>query len=199
MVALSIKSKLCNVQTPQPQRTRINLHYSRMKANPTLTHIAQVLGSSCSTIRREVNRGRGHRGYRAEQACVKTTELPHGSRNTRRIPSWVLRKVQFYLKVRWVSEQIANELPLSHELFYLYVYADRAKGGRLHKDLRSQKPRRRRCLSGYDRRGQIPKQRTNGERPAHIKARKQVVKRLQRNHECADSSVSAKVNGPIFL
>lgn len=48
--------------------------YRLMKANQTLTQIAQVLGRICGTISREVIRGRGHRGYRAEQACVKATE-----------------------------------------------------------------------------------------------------------------------------
>lgn len=148
--------------------------YSLMKANQTLTQIARVLGRSCSTISREVNRGRGQRGYRAEQACVKATERALGSRNARRIPSWVWPKVAFFLGVQWSPEQIAHELPLSHESVYLHVYADKAKGGRLHKDLRSQKPRRRRCLSGHDRRGQIPNRRTIGERPTHIEARKQV-------------------------
>lgn len=141
-----------------------------MKANQTLTQSAQVLSRSCSTN----SRGRGHRGHRAEQACVEATEYAQGSRNDRRIPSWVWPKVAFYHGVKWRPEQIAHELTLSHESVCLYVYADRAKGGRLHKDLRSQKTRRRRCLSGHDRRGQIPNRRTIGEQPAHITALKQV-------------------------
>lgn len=55
-----------------------------------------------------------------------------------------------------------------------HVYADKASGGKLHKGLRSQKPRRKRHLCGRDRRGQIPQRRPIGERPAHIEGRKQV-------------------------
>jgi IS30 family transposase len=55
--------------------------YSLMKVKQTLKQIAQVLGRSCSTISREVKRGRGDRGYRAEQACVKVTKRAKGSRN----------------------------------------------------------------------------------------------------------------------
>jgi len=145
-----------------------------VKAKQTLTQIAQVSGRSCNSVSREVKCGRGDRGYRAEQACVKATKRAKGSRNAQRIPAWVWPKVAFYLGVQWISVQIAHELPLSHESVYLHVYADKAKGGRLHKDLRSQKPRRRRCLSGHDRRGQITNRRTIGERSKHIEARKKV-------------------------
>ena len=79
-----------------------------------------------------------------------------------------------YLGVQWSPEQIAHQLPLCHESVYMHGYVDKAKGGRLQKDLRSQTPRRRRCLSRQDRRGQIPHRRTFVERPKHIEAREQV-------------------------
>lgn len=148
--------------------------YSLMKANHTLTEIAQLLGRHRSTISREVRRGRGQRGYRAEQACCKAQERSLGSRNARRIAPWVWPEVAFYLGVEWSPEQIADKLPVSHESVYLHVYADKAKGGKLHKGLRSQKPRRKRYLCGRDRRGQIPNRRPIAERPAHIENRCQV-------------------------
>ena len=148
--------------------------YSLMKANHTLTEIAQLLGRHRSTISREVRRGRGQRGYRAEQACCKAQERSLGSRNAKRIEPWVWPQVAFYLGVEWSPEQIANKLPVSHESVYLHVYADKAKGGKLHKGLRSQKPRRKRYLCGRDRRGQIPNRRPISERPAHIENRSQV-------------------------
>jgi IS30 family transposase len=148
--------------------------YSLMKANHTLTEIAQLLGRHRSTISREVSRGRGQRGYRAEQACGKAQERSLGSRNAKRIEPWVWPEVAFYLGVEWSPEQIADKLPVSHESVYLHVYADKARGGKLHKGLRSQKPRRKRYLCGRDRRGQIPNRRPISERPAHIENRRQV-------------------------
>lgn len=148
--------------------------YSLMKANHTLSQIAQLLGRHCSTISREVKRGSGQRGYRAEQACVKAQERSLGSRNAKRIEPWVWPEVAFCLSVDWSPEQIASKLPVSHESVYLHVYADKAKGGKLHKRLRSQKPRRKRYLCGRDRRGQIPNRRPIAERPAHIENRSQV-------------------------
>ncbi len=65
-------------------------------------------------------------------------------------------------------------MAVSHECVYLHIYADKAAGGDLHKNLRSQKPRRKRYLCGRDRRGQIPSRRPISERPSHIEDRKQV-------------------------
>lgn len=152
---------------------RYQIH-SLMKAGHTPTQIAQLLGRHRSTISREFKRGRGQRGYRAEQACLKAQERARGSRNARRIEAWVWTEVACYLAVQWSPEQIADRLPVSHECVYLHVYADKARGGKLHKGLRSQKPRRKRHLCGNDRRGQIPHRRPIGERPTHIERRKQV-------------------------
>ena len=65
-------------------------------------------------------------------------------------------------------------MAVSHECVFLHVYANKAAGGDLHKNLRSQKPRRKRHLCGRDRRGQIPNRRPISERPRHIEDRKQV-------------------------
>ena len=148
--------------------------YSLMKANHTPTQIARLLGRSRSTISRELSRGCGGRGYRAEQACQKAQERSQGSRNARRVEPWVWPQVAHYLAVEWSPEQIANKLPVSHETVYQHVYADKANGGKLHKGLRSQKTRRKRHLCGRDRRGQILNRCPIGERPVHIEGRKHV-------------------------
>ena len=63
---------------------------------------------------------------------------------------------------------------MSHESLYLHVYADKAYGGKLWKNLRCQKQKRKRYAIGRDRRGRIPNRRPLSERPAHIEGRKQV-------------------------
>ena len=72
------------------------------------------------------------------------------------------------LRLQWGPEQIAGKLPASHESLYLHVYADKAHGGTLWKNLRCQKQKRKRYASGRDRRGQIPNRRPLSEHPAHI-------------------------------
>ena len=51
----------------------------------------------------------------AEQACNKAQERAQGSRNAKRVQSWVWSEVAFYLGVEWSPEQIAGKLPISHE------------------------------------------------------------------------------------
>ncbi len=148
--------------------------YSLRLAKQTISEIARLLGRHRSTISRELGRGRGLRGYRAEQACSKASERAKKSRNARRVDAKVWADVSFYLGLQWSPEQIASKLEVSHESVYLHVYANKAAGGQLHKNLRSQKPRRKRHLSGRDRRGQIPNRRPISERPEHIEQRKQV-------------------------
>ena len=148
---------------------RYQIH-SLLKANQTISEIARLLGRHRSTIGRELSRGRGQRGYRAEQATWRA----QSSRNARRIDAKVWADVAFYLGVQWSPEQIASKLEVSHESVYLHVYADKAAGGALHKNLRSHKPRRKRHLCGRDRRGQIPNRRAISHRPAHIEMRKKI-------------------------
>jgi IS30 family transposase len=63
---------------------------------------------------------------------------------------------------------------VSHECVYLHVNGNKAASGDLHRNLRSQKPRRKPHLSGHDRRGQIPNRRPINDRPSHIEQRRQV-------------------------
>lgn len=152
---------------------RYQIH-SLLKADHTISEIARLLGRHRSTISRELSRGSGQRGYRAEQACRKASERAQHSRNARRVGPAVWADVAFYLGLQWSPEQIAGKLAVSHESVYLHVYADKAAGGDLHRNLRSQKSRRKRYLKGQDRRGQIPNRRPISERPSHIDERKQV-------------------------
>ena len=152
---------------------RYQIH-SLLKARQTISEIARLLGRHRSTISREVSRGQGQRGYRAEQACRKASERAQHSRNARRLDAKVWTDVAFYLGLQWSPEQIAGKVAVSHECIYLHVYKNKASGGDLHKNLRSQKTRRKRHLCGRDRRGQIPNRCPISERPSHIQERKQV-------------------------
>jgi IS30 family transposase len=148
--------------------------YSLMKANQSITQIAEQLGRHKSTISRELGRNEGCRGYRPKQACELALNRSQGSRNAREVEPWVKREADVLLGLQWSPEQIAGKLPVSHETLYLHVYADKANGGKLWKNLRCQKQKRKRYAGGQDRRGQIPNRRPLSERPGHIEDRKQV-------------------------
>jgi len=80
------------------------------------------------------------------------------------------QEVERLLRQQWSPEQIAGRLKLeqqatvSHECIYLYVYAEKRRGGTLHQHLRSQKKQRKR-YSGYIRRGQIRNRTSIDKRP----------------------------------
>ena len=63
---------------------RYQIH-SLLRAKQTISEIARSLGRSRSTITRELSRGLGQRGYRAEQACAKASVQAQRSRNARRV------------------------------------------------------------------------------------------------------------------
>ena len=148
--------------------------YSLMKANQSITQIADQLGRYKSTISRELGRNEGRRGYRPKQACELALSRSQGSRNAREVEPWVKREADVLLDLQWSPEQIAGKLPVSHETLYMHVYADKAKGGKLWKNLRCQKQKKKRYASGQDRRGQIPNRRPLSERPGYVEDRKHV-------------------------
>ena len=77
----------------------------------------------------------------------------------------------------WSPEQIAGRLKteqdirISHEHIYQYVYADKRSGGDLCQYLRCQK-KRRKPYGSYDRRGIIPNQVSIDERPSIVDAKR---------------------------
>jgi IS30 family transposase len=145
-----------------------------MQAKHTITEIAQLMERNKSTISREIKRNTGGRGYRPKKACDLAAQRALSSRNARTIDAWVIQRAREYLHVQFSPEQIAAKLPVSHETLYQYVYADRAAGGQLWKNLRCKKQRRKRHAAGRDRRGQIPNRRPLSERPAHVEKRHQI-------------------------
>lgn len=181
------------------QTERYQIH-SLMKANQSVSQIATQLGRHKSTISRELGRNEGWRGYRPKQACELALSRSHGSRNAREVAPWVKREAEVLLSLQWSPEQVSARLPVSHETLYQHVYADKAKGGELWKNLRCQKQKRKRYASGHDRRGQISNKRPLSERPLHIDARKQVGHRecdtvICANHKQAIVTVVERKSG----
>ena len=149
--------------------------YALKKAGQNQTQIALVIGCHKSTISRELRRNCGAKGYRPHQADEMAFDRQCDAYRSR-IAWQTWQQVEQLLRQDWSPEQIAGRLKLeqqptvSHECIYLYVYAEKRRGGTLHQHLRSQKKQRTRS-SGYIRRGQIPNRISIEKRPK-IVARK---------------------------
>ena len=156
-------------QLTREQRYQI---YALKKAGQNQSEIALVVGCHKSTISRELRRNCGQRGYYPRLAD-KTARKRHREAYCPRIAAETWQQVELLLGQQWSPEQIAGRLKLaqqptvSHERIYLYIYADKRRGGTLHSHLRSQKKQRKR-YSGYIRRGQIPNRVSIDERPTIV-------------------------------
>jgi len=153
-------------QLTREQRYQI---YGLMKEGHTQTQIAANLGYHKSTISRELRRNCSLKGYRPYQADELASDRQCEAYRSR--IAWdTWQEVERLLRQDWSPEQIAGRLKLeqqptvSHECIYLYVYAEKRRGGTLHRHLRSQKKQRKR-YSGYIRRGQIPNRTSIDKRP----------------------------------
>ena len=187
---LTWQSKLLMTYKHLSQAERYQIH-ALMKAGHDQSEIAKLLDRHKSTISRELSRNTGSRGYRPKQACEMSADRAQNSRNANAVAPWVKDEVNALLRVQWSPEQIASQLPISHETVYQHVYADKSQGGTLWKNLRCQKQKRKRYAGGRDRRGQIPNRRPLSDRPLHIEARKQV------GHWECDTVIGANHKGAV--
>ena len=187
---LTWQSKLLMTYKHLSQAERYQIH-ALMKAGHDQSQIAKLLDRHKSTISRELSRNTGSRGYRPKQACEMSADRAQNSRNASTVAPWVKEQANALLRVQWSPEQIASQLPISHETVYQHVYADKAQGGALWKNLRCQKQKRERYAGGRERRGQIPNRRPLSDRPLHIEARKQV------GHWECDTVIGANHKGAV--
>jgi len=187
---LTWQSKLLMTYKHLSQAERYQIH-ALMKAGHDQSQIAKLLDRHKSTISRELSRNTGSRGYRPKQACEMSADRAQHSRNAPTVEPWVREAACALLCIQWSPEQIASQLPISHETVYQHVYADKAQGGTLWKHLRCQKQKRKRYANGRDRRGQIPNRRPLSERPLHIEARRQV------GHWECDTVIGASHKGAV--
>ena len=161
-------------QLTQAQRYQI---YALRKTKPTLAEIAAVIGIHKSSVSRELQRNRGQRGYRPQQAHERAME--RRARTVSRITAKIWGVVEKLLRQDWSPEQISGRLKkeqglaISHEWIYQHVLADKRVGGDLYKHLRCQKKRRKR-YGTYDRRGKLPNCHSIEERPAIANSRKRL-------------------------
>jgi transposase, IS30 family len=160
-------------QLTREQRYQI---YALKKAGHNHSKIASELGRHKSTISRELERNSDEKGYRPRQADEKAYDRQCDAYRSR-IAWQTWQEVERLLRQEWSPEQIAGWLKrekqprVSHECIYLYIYAEKRRGGTLHRHLRSQKKQRKR-YSGYIRRGQIPNRTSIDKRPQIVASKR---------------------------
>src|SRR5438093_1532817 len=163
--------------------------------------IARVLGRHRSTIGREVQRNGTPRDdcYRPQLADWYARGRRSRSRRNRRFTAEAWARIQVLLREDWSPEQVAGwlrrhqELTISHETIYRYLWADKHAGGTLYRHLRGARKRRRKRYGRYDSRGRLAGKRPITARPAAADARTEV------GHWEADTMLGASQAGPCVL
>jgi len=158
-------------QLTYEKRTEIKAY---LRLNLKMVFIAQLIGVHNSTISRELKRNSGFRGYRPNQAQDNAHSRKKHSRKNTRLTEVVKQRVVSYLKQDWSPEQIsgrlavAEDLHISHETIYQYIWADKQAGGDLHQHLRGARKKKKKRYGKTDGRGQIKDRVSIDERPAIV-------------------------------
>lgn len=81
-----------------------------------------------SNISGDLTRGTDRLGYRPRKAQNLSEARCQYSRNAARTAPEIWRSAQALLGQQCSPEQIASQLPLSHDTIYQKIYADKARG-----------------------------------------------------------------------
>jgi len=145
--------------------------------------IAKYVGRNQSTISREISRNKAspRLGYLPDRAQKKANKRKKEAKQNSK--KWWQKKslldyVKRKLKDYWSPEQIAGRLKeeytgkeqmrVSHESIYLYVYEEKKQGGELYKYLRQGKRKRQRRGNTKQKRGIIPHRVSIDQRPEEV-------------------------------
>lgn len=142
------------------------------------TEIAKKLGRNESTIKREIKRNTGKRGYRPKQAQEMAEERRKQPRNVKMTPE-VVEHIEEKINTEFSPEQISGsmkneiDVKVSTETIYKHLLKDKAGGGQLYKKLRTANGKRNRKRYGKkDRRGGIPERVGIEQRPKIVEQKK---------------------------
>jgi transposase, IS30 family len=144
--------------------------------------IAVMLGVHRSTLYRELNRNKGPKGYRYEQAQKRASEGKKiSAKNRLKMTGELIGIIEGRLRLQWSPEQISGWLKryrgdesVSHETIYKHVWRDKEKEGSLYKELRHHGKKYNKRGSGKAGRGCIPGRIDISERPAIVEEKNRI-------------------------
>lgn len=152
---------------------------ARRQQRRPVPEIAEELGRHRSTIYREVKRNcTPYDGaYRPSMAVEMTNGRRSRSRRNARYGPADYVVIEQRLREEWSPEQIVGRHRregrpvMSHETIYLYIWAERARGGSLWRCLRGAQKQRRKRYGRNDSRGRLAGKTMIGERPSVVERR----------------------------
>lgn len=156
-------------QLPQEERYQI---YAYKKAGFSNAIVAEELDCHVSTIKRELSRNKGLRGYRPQQAHCLAQNRHQNKPKLIKMTKPMIARITNDLSQQWSPEQIQGRLlndgldAVCPSSLYSFIRKDKVSGGTLHKNLRHKKYKQR--TESPDARGQICNRISIEERPAIV-------------------------------
>ena len=151
-----------------------------MQERRTKPYIADHLGRDLSSIKREISRNSGQRGYRPQQAQQKA-EARRRIPRTKKMTPEVVAHIEAKIREDYSPEQISGTmektvgLRVSHERIYQHLWQDKREGGKLYTHLRiAGNQKRRKRYGKKDWRGRIPGRVGIEDRPAIVATRQRL-------------------------
>jgi len=151
-----------------------------MKSGCSQRKIAMTIGTTQSTVSRELGRNAGARGYRHKQAQVKTQQRRAEAVQRTKMTSVMVKTIESKLRIEWSPEQISGwllndrEELISHESIYLHIWADKQAGGDLYTHLRRQGKKYDKRRNGKSTRGQIKNRVSIDDRPKVVEDKSRI-------------------------
>ena len=143
-------------------------------------YIADVIRRDLSTVKREIRRNSGKRGYRPKQA-QKKADIRHRRPRMSKMTPEVIAHIEEKLREDYSPEQISGTMvkavgiKISHERIYQHIWQDKRDGGNLYTHLRIANGNKRRKRYGKkDWRGRIPGRIDIKERPAIVETKQRL-------------------------
>lgn len=147
----------------------------KQKDKLSLTQIGKDIGKHRTTVKRELERNKGLKGYRYQQAQSKANERHNTKRKAVKLTELLKRYSRMALKKGWSPAAICGRLfylrgiQMHFETIYNWLKKDQSQGGTLYKLLRFyNKPYKKRYGKNKASASKIPNRMDISERPANV-------------------------------
>ena len=144
------------------------------KSNFSQREIASAIGTSQSTISRELARNTGKKGYRHKQAQETSDKRRADAVKPTKMTQEMISLIESKIRLDWSPEQVSGWLLeehdklISHESIYLHIWGDKYAGGDLYMHLRQQGKKYDKRRNGKSTRGQISNRISIDDRPSVV-------------------------------
>jgi transposase, IS30 family len=144
------------------------------------TEIGSAINRHKSSIKREIERNKGRRGYRPKQAQMYAEIRQNLKERAVKLKGELLRIIKRFLKKYWSPEQITLYLereglePVAPLTIYRYIAWDKYTGGKLFKFLRRSNRKRKKRYGSTNSAGYIPNRVSIDDRPTIVDSKSRI-------------------------